>query len=165
MPTLLPSRRGYTRRRPGEAGPALVTGKRRKFLSSGSVENGLPPARRGKRDGFGPATCFRCPKERAGRACAAHMGVDEDGVAGFFSPTHPRETGGQTSSPETFAERPESRAEPAERGAERCHIKLLYEAAFSAPSIEIIRPPRANKVRPVDRQGRNPSFIMPMPTR
>jgi hypothetical protein len=46
MPTLPPSRRGYTRRRPGgpKDGPALVVEGRREPSSSGSAENGLPPA-------------------------------------------------------------------------------------------------------------------------
>src|SRR3546814_118995 len=52
----------------------------------------------------------RCPKERAGRACAAHMGVDENGVAGRRVHREHRETGGKAPLPKTFAERPQSRA-------------------------------------------------------
>src|SRR3546814_748299 len=64
----------------------------------------------------------RCPKERAGRACAAHMEVDENGVAGRRVRREHRETGGKAPLPKTFEERLTSRAKTAERGAERCHI-------------------------------------------
>src|SRR5690606_12511408 len=68
VPIISPFRHGYTGRRAGEAGPALVMEKRRKSSSSGFAENGLPPATRGEAKGYGPALHLLMP-ERARRAC------------------------------------------------------------------------------------------------
>jgi len=73
MPTISPFRHGYTGRRAGETGSALVVKGRREPSPSGSVENGLPPATRGKRQGFRTGLPLLMPERRVGRACAAHM--------------------------------------------------------------------------------------------
>mgnify|MGYP005760502977 CR=1 FL=1 len=129
VPILPLSRRGYTRRRPGEAGPALVVKGRREPSSSGSAENGLPPARRGKQmvPDRPPASDARksapgVPVRHTGgsmRMVSPDLQVRRDAGAASLGT---RETGGQTPLHSTFAERPESRAQTAERGAERCHI-------------------------------------------
>ena len=79
-----PSRIGYTGRRSGEAGPALVAEGRRKPSSSGSAENGLPPATRGEVKAHGPSLRLLMP-ERARRACLCGThGGPKDGFAGLF---------------------------------------------------------------------------------
>ena len=67
MPTISPSRRGYTARRRGEAGSARGVGGRRRTPCTGPAENGLPPATRGKRRALDRA--FRFTPRTARRAC------------------------------------------------------------------------------------------------
>ncbi|SMF67635.1 hypothetical protein SAMN02982989_3595 [Xaviernesmea oryzae] len=87
MPTITPSRIGYTGRRSGEAGPARVLRGRRKASPSGFAENGLPPATRGEMTGNGPAHRLLMP-ERARRAClCGTQGGRTDGFAGLFCPS------------------------------------------------------------------------------
>jgi len=78
---------GYTARRCSEAGPARVVRVRRKTSSSGSAENGFPPATRGKREGSRTGRPLLRP-ERARRACLCGThGGRQDGFAGLFSPS------------------------------------------------------------------------------
>ncbi len=123
VPTISPFRHGYTGRRAGEAEPVPVVKGRREPSPSGSAENGLPPATRGKRQGFGPACRFRCPNG-ASDVPVRHTWWPE----GWFrraSTKSVRESGkpgGKGSSGKATAEGPESWIKTAERGAERCHL-------------------------------------------
>jgi hypothetical protein len=139
MPTITPSSSGYTGRRSGEAGPAPDVKKRRKSSRTGFAENGLPPATRAERMRVGrQRRLFDQTQQSAGRACVAHKGKTGSGShrplsARWFE----RAIGngdGKRHSPIFQSEGPKSRAKTAERGAERCHLLLTYEAAFSAPA-------------------------------
>jgi len=67
VPTIPPSRHGYTARRCSEAGSARGGRGRRRTSRTGPAENGLPPATRGKREGVGPALSLM--PRTARRAC------------------------------------------------------------------------------------------------
>jgi hypothetical protein len=142
---------GYTGRRAGEVGPAPGVRGRRKISPPGFAENGLPPATRGEARGFGPDPRLLKP-ERARRAClCGTQGGLGIGVAGRIRPSRQRAfgegalgVGGNLVRPgfwqpdehrsrKTLAEGPESRATTAERGAERCHIKLNLRGSFQRP--------------------------------
>ncbi len=157
VPTILPSRHGYTARRDSEAGSARGVGKRRKTSRTGPAENGLPPATWGKRWGVGPILSFHASngapdvpvrhtrrpgladasassagREHAGRpkpsvGVARACGRD---VKTAMDPSGNRRT---TSTIPAFAEGSESQAKTAERGAERCHIQYIKRGSFQRP--------------------------------
>ena len=66
VPTIPPSRHGYTARRCSEAGSARGGRGRRRTSRTGPAENGLPPATRGKRSGVGPALSLHAPNGAPG---------------------------------------------------------------------------------------------------
>jgi hypothetical protein len=125
VPTLPLSRRGYTRRRPGEARPALVVKGRREPSSSGSAENGLPPARRGKQ-----MVSDRPPASDARKSAPGVPVRHTGGSTGMVSPDlqvrrdagarslGTRETGGQTP-PHSTLQRDRSRGQKPPNGALR----------------------------------------------
>jgi hypothetical protein len=142
MPTITPSRSGYTGRRAGDAGPVRVVGRRRKGPSSGFVKT-VSPRRHGrkeKRVGRKRQSLSRRPAER--RVCL--WGTQGEGRSGGLIARCPpglSPQGGQYRERRWSKARsilPDREAEPtdknAERGAERCHLLLTYEAAFSAPA-------------------------------
>ena len=135
---------------------------RRRTSCTGLAENGLPPATRGEARGFGPDPRLLKP-ERARRAClCGTQGGLGIGVAGWTSPSRQRafgeggrSVGGKSVRPcfgqpdehlsrKTLAEGPKSRATTAERGAERCHIKLNLRGSFQRP-VRTAKIPRITK--------------------
>ncbi len=157
MPTIHPSRHGYTVRRGSEAGSARGLGKRRKTPRTGPAENGLPPATWGKRWGVGPTLSFHAPDgapdvpvrhtRRPGLADASassagwkHAGRPKPSVGiaracgrdvkTAMGPPGNRRT---TSTIPAFAEGPESWAKTAERGAERCHLYYFSRGSSQRP--------------------------------
>ena len=112
-----------------------------------------------------------CPERRVGRACAAHKGAEladasassagmETGrVVATPSAVSPRRAlrmsnghalpGNRRSTPSSpaFAERPESRAKTAERGAGRCHLTLFTRGSFRRPVRMLFETPRAKPSR------------------
>jgi len=79
------------------------------------------------------------PPERClpgkGESLSARAGLDGEFCADVKTGQKPApETDGKPSPDPAFAERPESQAKTAERGAERCHFYTFDETALSAPS-------------------------------
>ncbi len=160
---ILPSSRcGYTARRCGEAGSALLAGDGRKPSPRGLAENGLPPATRGKRRGVGPGPPLHASNGASGvpvrhtrgpgvmdaSASSAGAAFSRERRQNPFRPGRAQGEPARCAKPDktrpgnrrrtflrpAFAERPKSRAKTAERGAERRHIHSSDTAASSAPS-------------------------------
>ena len=101
----------------------------------GSAETGLPPATRGQAAGLSDRSCRLPAQQGAGCACAARKEAGEHRVASAgLSPVRAAQVAATSlSTIPAFAERSKSQAKTAERGAGRCHIKLLQTRHHRRP--------------------------------
>ncbi len=157
MPTIPPSRPRIHRKalRRGGVGAGLE-GMTRNLMHRARGK-WSPSGDTGEMAGYRTDPAVSCPERRVGRACAAHKGAEladasassagmETGrVVAAPSAVSPRRAlrmsnghalpGNRRSTPSSpaFAERPESRAKTAERGAGRCHLTLFTRGSFRRP--------------------------------